>query len=147
MEHRAVDVCLPSEDTCDLRCHIVYHIILKKIHYFHTERKKKKLVQGLVRRCILRQHICTSRHEFVWSAGHFNICAPRLVYQIWAVLVSAILTMQYVSLSPEKQFADVETGQKKATSSHEKSFINFKIFPVLPVEKVAKLAPKSENIS
>lgn len=55
--------------------------------------------------------------------------------------------MQYVSLSPEKQFADVETGQKKATSSHEKSFINFKIFPVLPVEKVAKLAPKSENIS
>lgn len=77
----------------------------------------------MMRRCILRQDINASQQEFVWSPGHSNICAPRLVYQSWAVFVTVTLAIQYVfSLSPEKQFSDVETGQKKATSSRDKNF-------------------------
>lgn len=99
----------------------------------------------MVRRCSLRQ----PQHEFVWSTGHFNICAPRPLYQSCGLFVTVILAMQYVSFSPEKQFPDVETGQKKKRLPHPmtKSYISFKIFPVLPVQKPANLAPKSENIS
>lgn len=56
----------------------------------------------MVRSCILRKRICAPQHVFVWSAGHSNISVPRLVYQSWAVFVTVILAMQYVSLSPEK---------------------------------------------
>lgn len=85
-------------------------------------------------RCILRQDINASQQEFVWSPGHSNICAPRLVYQSWAVFVTVTLAIQYVfSLSPEKQFSDVETGQKRPPHPVTKIFISFKIFPILPV--------------
>lgn len=89
-----------------IKYHIVYHITLQKLSYSLREKREKlfqRLVRSyMVRRCILRKRICASQHVFVWSTGHSNICVPRLVYQSWAVFVTGILAMQYVSLSPEK---------------------------------------------